>query len=242
MATADWTCCWLWSRVLHSASLVQAGIRLLRPQLARRLFHSRRALRQAFCSCCHGRLWLLGVVLFFGLGFAARFIVDPMRRGAFFAAAGAAGLVYLCLQGLAVGFSGWTWGSAKPFSDSFRRATLHGGRCRHHGDRLSCLMFAFGLVERGVMKGDAFVVGSISLLVFLVFVFVFYPIGSMLVAAVQDFDGSFKPDDFIRNMQDPGIWSLSCLVGDGRCGVAWRTFTLAIMTASASTLLGLPSR
>ncbi len=54
------------------------------------------------------------------------------------------------------------------------------------------LMFAFGLVERGVMKGDAFVVGSISLLVFLVFVFVFYPIGSMLVAAVQDFDGSFK--------------------------------------------------
>jgi len=187
----------------------------------------------------HGRLWLLGVVLFFGLGFAARFIADPMRRGAFFSAAGAAGLVYLCLQGLAVGFSGWTWAISEtlfgPLSDG--QASMGAGAVTMA--IVFVLMFAFGLVERGVMKGDAFVVGSISLLVFLVFVFVFYPIGSMLVAAVQDFDGSFKPDGFIRNLQDPGIWSLSCLIGDGRCGVAWRTFTLAIMTASASTLLGL---
>jgi iron(III) transport system permease protein len=187
----------------------------------------------------HGRLWLLGVVFFFGLGFAARFIVDPMRRGAFFAAAGAAGLVYLCLQGLAVGFSGWTWGISEALFGQLADGQPSMGAGAVTMAIVFVLMFAFGLVERGVMKGDAFVVGSISLLVFLVFVFVFYPIGSMLVAAVQDFDGSFKPDDFIRNMQDPGIWSLSCLVGDGRCGVAWRTFTLAIMTASASTLLGL---
>ncbi|MDQ0419666.1 iron(III) transport system permease protein [Peteryoungia aggregata LMG 23059] len=187
----------------------------------------------------HGRLWLLGVVLFFGLGFAARFIVDPMRRGAFFAAAGAAGLVYLCLQGLAVGFSGWTWGISEALFGTLSDGQPSMGAGAVTMSIVFVLMFAFGLVERGVMKGDAFVVGSISLLVFLVFVFVFYPIGSMLVAAVQDFDGSFKPDDFIRNLQDPGIWSLSCLIGDGRCGVAWRTFTLAIMTASASTLLGL---
>jgi len=187
----------------------------------------------------HGRLWLLGVVLFFGLGLASRFIADPMRRGAFFAAAGAAGLVYLCLQGLAVGFSGWTWGISEALFGTLSDGQPSMGAGAVTMAIVFVLMFAFGLVERGVMKGDAFVVGSISLLVFLVFVFVFYPIGSMLVAAVQDFDGSFKPDDFIRNLQDPGIWSLSCLIGDGRCGVAWRTFTLAIMTASASTLLGL---
>lgn len=187
----------------------------------------------------HGRLWLIGVVLFFGLGLGSRFIVDPMRRGAFFAAAGAAGLFYLCLQGLAIGFSGWTWGISEtlfgPLSDG--QPSMGAGAVTTA--IVFVLMFAFGLVERGVMKGDAFVVGSISLLVFLVFVFVFYPIGSMLVAAVQDFDGSFQPDGFIKNLQDPGIWSLSCVISEGRCGVAWRTFTLAIMTASASTLLGL---
>ena len=187
----------------------------------------------------HGRLWLLGVILFLGIGIAARFIADPMRRGALFAAAGAAGLVYLCLQGLAVGFSGWTWGISETLFGALSDGQPSMGAGAVTMAIVFVLMFAFGLVERGVMKGDAFVVGSISMLVFLVFVFVFYPIGSMLVAAVQDFDGSFKPDGFIKNLQDPGIWSLSCLVGDGRCGVAWRTFTLAIMTASASTLLGL---
>lgn len=80
---------------------------------------------------------------------------------------------------------------------------------------------------------------AISLLVALVIVFVFYPVGSMFAASVQDFDGSFKPDGFIRNIQDASIWSLSCVVGEGRCGVAWRTLWLALMTASGSTLLGL---
>lgn len=187
----------------------------------------------------HGRLWLVGVVLFLSLGFVARIIADPMRRGALFAVTGAAGLVYVCLQGLAIGFSGWTWGISESLFGSLSAGQPSMGAGAVCMTITFVLMFAFGLVERGVMKGDAFVVGSISMLVFLVFVFVFYPIGSMLVAAVQDFDGSFKPDGFLRNLQDPGIWSLNCLIGDGRCGVAWRTFTLAIMTASASTLLGL---
>ncbi len=58
------------------------------------------------------------------------------------------------------------------------------------------LMFAFGLAERGVMRGDAFVVATISMLVFLVAVFVFYPIGSMFIGAFQDFDGSVSFDVF----------------------------------------------
>src|SRR5690606_18492000 len=33
--------------------------------------------------------------------------------------------------------------------------------------------------------------------------------------------------------------SLNCVIGEGRCGVAWRTFFLAIMSATGSTLLGL---
>ncbi len=187
----------------------------------------------------HGRSWLIGVVLFLCLGAAARFVADPLRRGAFFASAGAAGLVYLCLQGLAIGFSGWTWTISEDLFGMLADGQPSMGAGAVTMAVVFVLMFAFGLVERGVMKGDAFIVGSISMLVSLVAVFVFYPIGSMFSAAVQDFDGSFNPDGFIRNLQDPGIWSLNCVVGAGRCGVAWRTLTLALMTASASTLLGL---
>ena len=187
----------------------------------------------------HGRHWLAGVVLLLLLAVAARGMADPMRRGGALAWIGALGVFFLTLQGLAIGFSGWTW----TVSESLFGALSDGQPSMGAGAVLSAvvfvLLFSFGLAERGVMKGDAFVVSAISLLVFLVAVFVFYPISSMFAGSVQDFDGSFNPDGFIRNMQDPGIWSLNCVIGGARCGVAWRTLWLAIMTGLGSTLLGL---
>ncbi len=187
----------------------------------------------------HGRLWLAVAVLLLLVAGMARGMADPMRRGAVLAWAGALGVVFLALQGLAVGFTGWTW----TISETLFGPLADGQPSMGAGAVLSAvtfvLLFAFGLAERGVMKGDAFVVSSISLLVFLVAVFVFYPIGSMFIGSVQDFDGSFKPDGFVRNMQDASLWSLNCVVGAGRCGVAWRTLWLAIMTGLGSTLLGL---
>ncbi|WP_416798235.1 ABC transporter permease [Ciceribacter azotifigens] len=187
----------------------------------------------------HGKFWLVGVVLFLALAGLARSLRDPARRGRGLVLAGALGLLFLSLQGLAVSFTGWTW----TISETLFGLLADGQPSMGAGAVLMSLVFvllvAFGLAERGVMKGDAFIVGSISVLVFLVTVFVFYPIGSMFVGAVQDFDGSFNPDNFIRNAQDPGIWSLGCVSGGERCGVAWRTLFLAIMTALGSTLLGL---
>jgi len=187
----------------------------------------------------HGRLWLAVAVILLLVAGAARGMADPMRRGAVLAWAGALGVVFLSLQGLAVGFTGWTW----TISETLFGPLADGQPSMGAGAVLSAvtfvLFFAFGLAERGVMKGDAFVVSAISLLVFLVAVFVFYPIGSMFIGSVQDFDGSFKPDGFVRNMQDASLWSLNCVVGAGRCGVAWRTLWLAIMTGLGSTLLGL---
>ncbi len=187
----------------------------------------------------HGRPWLAGALVLLLLAVAARGIVDPMRRGAVLAWVGAIGVLYLSLQGLAIGFSGWTW----TVSESLFGTLSNGQPSMGAGAVLSAvtfvLLFSFGLAERGVMRGDVFVVSAISLLVFLVAVFVFYPIGSMFLGAVQDFDGSFNADNFIRNVQDPSIWSLNCVIGAGRCGVAWRTLWLAIMTGLGSTLLGL---
>jgi iron(III) transport system permease protein len=187
----------------------------------------------------HGRWWLVPALLLLLAAVAARFVADPMRRGRILTYAGALGIGYLSLQGLAIGFSGWNWG----ISEALFGSLLDGQPSMGAGAVVSAfafvLIFSFGLAERGVMKGDAFVVASISTLVFLVAVFVFYPVGSMLVGAFQDFDGSFNPDGFTRNIVDPSIWSLGCLTGGARCGVAWRTFWLAIMTAGGSTLLGL---
>ena len=150
----------------------------------------------------------------------------------------AAGVIYLVVEGHAIGYSGWSWLWLEN-----RFGPLAQGQPAMGAGALLLLtvflfIFSFALAERGVLRGDAFVVASIVSLVALVTLFVLYPVLSLFVASVQDIDGSFKPDGLISNIQDPVIWSLSCLTG-GTCGTAWRTLWLAIMTASGSTLLGL---
>ena len=187
----------------------------------------------------HGRWWLAIIAVLLLAGMAARYIDDPHRRGRLLAWIGGAGVVFLALQGVAIGFSGWTW----TISESLFGTLADGQQSMGAGAVVAALafvlVFAFGLADRGVMRGEAFIVASIAMLVFLVVIFVFYPIGSMFIGAFQDFDGSFNSAGFMKNVVDPSIWSLDCVIGGARCGVAWRTLFLAIMTATGSTLMGL---
>ncbi|MCC5778677.1 iron ABC transporter permease [Nitratireductor sp. B36] len=187
-----------------------------------------------------GRFWLLIAFALFAAAIATRFAMPAGNaRGARLALIGGIGIGFMILQGLAITLWGWAWsvnetlfGPLDPGQPAFGAGAVI----------LSLgflALIAYGFAERGAMKGDAFTLGSIILLIALVGVFVFYPIISMFAGSFQDFDGSFNPDGFIRNMQDPAIWSLDCVIGGARCGVAWRTLFLAVMTASASTLLGL---
>lgn len=187
----------------------------------------------------HGRWTIAIIALIFAVGLVARTLTVSKVRSNLLVVTGAAGLLFLVLQGLAIGFTGWTWLVSEhlfgPLADGQPSMGAGAGLVA-----LSfVLLFSFGLAERGVLRGDAFVVASIALLIFLVAIFVFYPVGSMLVGAFQSFDGSFDPSGFIRNIQDPSIWSLDCVVGGNRCGIAWRTLLLAILAAFGSTLLGL---
>ncbi|KXF75969.1 iron ABC transporter permease [Paramesorhizobium deserti] len=187
----------------------------------------------------NGRWWLSAIATLFAFAGGACFLTEEKKRANLLVFSGAAGLIFLALQGLAIGFSGWTW----LFTERLFGPLTTGQSSMGAGAGLATLaftlLFAFGLAERGVLKGDAFITAAISLLVLLVGIFVFYPVGSMFVGSLQSFDGSFDPSGFIRNIKDPSIWSLACLGGGERCGIAWRTFWLAIMTACGSTLLGL---
>ncbi|MDQ0323410.1 iron(III) transport system permease protein [Pararhizobium capsulatum DSM 1112] len=190
-------------------------------------------------SVFYGRWWLAVAAILIAAGTCARFVSDPMRRGTLLVWSGGLGITFLALQGLAIGFSGWTWSISETLFGAMTDGQPSMGAGAIMASLCFLLLFSFGLAERGVMKGDAFVVTSITMLIVLVTIFVFYPVGSMLVGAFQDFDGSFNPDGFTRNIQDNSIWSLGCLGGGERCGVAWRTLWLAILTAGGSTLMGL---
>lgn len=184
-----------------------------------------------------GQWWLWPVPVLILLAAGLRLTLSPARRGGWLAVIGAAGIVWMMTQGLSVGLRGWNWGALEALGEvGGQQAFGAGAICM-----LLCFaaMIAFGLAERGALKGDAFVLGSITLLILLVALFVFYPLVSMFTGAFQDFDGSFTAEGVARNIGDPNIWSLGCLIGAGGCGVAWRTFFLAICTATGTTLLGL---
>ncbi|NWJ23598.1 iron ABC transporter permease [Rhizobium sp. RM] len=187
----------------------------------------------------HGKLWLAFNLALFLASCAARFVKDPTLRARLLCWSGLLGLLFLALQGLAIGITGWNWTIAETLFGQISDGQPSMGAGAVLAAISYVLIFSFGLAERGAMKGDAFIIATISLLIFLVVVFVFYPIGSMFVGGFQDFDGSFNSDGFFRNVTDGSIWSLGCITDGSRCGVAWRTLVLAIMTASASTLLGL---
>ena len=161
----------------------------------------------------------------------------PGARGRALIGIGLAGLAWLLVEGLSVGLRGWNWGLLEQIFGDVAGQQAFGGGAVVLGT-VFALIAAFGAAERGALKGDAFVLGAITILVLLVAVFVFYPLVSMFTGAFQDFDGSFTTEGVRSNIVDPKIWSLACLTG-GNCGVAWRTFFLAVCTATGTTLMGL---
>lgn len=183
--------------------------------------------------------WQIWPILLLLVAAAALRFTRPAgaARGRALVRIGGAGLVWLVAQGLAIGMRGWNWSLLERAFGEVAGQPAFGAGAVVIATVFTCLI-AFGQAEKGVLKGDAFVLASIALLILLVATFVFYPILSIFIGAFQDFDGSFTAEGVARNIVDPKIWSLSCLVG-GYCGVAWRTFFLAVCTATGATALGL---
>ena len=182
------------------------------------------------------QLWPLLVLLVVAVALRVR-QAPGNARGRALMVTGVAGLTWMLIEGLSIGLRGWNWGLLEAaFGDVAGQQAFGAGAVAL--GTVFALLVAFGAAERGALKGDAFVLSAIMLLVLLVGVFVFYPLASMFTGAFQDFDGSFTTEGVRNNIFDPKIWSLACLAG-GNCGVAWRTFFLALCTATGTTLLGL---
>ncbi|WP_299818772.1 iron ABC transporter permease [uncultured Jannaschia sp.] len=185
------------------------------------------------------RFWLWPLPILAGAAVALRLLCPAGRpRGTLLLTIGALGLAWMIVEGLSIGLRGWNWSLLEAMFGDVNGQPAFGAGAVGLG---LCFagMIAFGLAERGALKGDAFVIGAITLLVFLVTVFVLYPLVSMFTGAFQDFRGAFTTEGVRNNIGDPQVWSLRCVTGSGGCGVAWRTLLLAVCTATGTTALGL---
>src|SRR5215213_1905983 len=186
-----------------------------------------------------GAWWLLPIALPLLASLRPLLRSDTGGEGGWLTAAGGWGLALIVVQGFAVGMNGWGFDAL---------ATVFGApgpsqRGMGLGAGLASVAFLMvlchGLAAQGWCRGDAFVVSSIGLVLALITLFVFFPVSTILVSAVQDNQGGFAPGEFVDKFLDRSIWGLDCLVSDLRCGVAWNTLFLALLVGVGTTALGL---
>lgn len=97
---------------------------------------------------------------------------------------------------------------------------------------------AAGFAARGGFRGDAFIAFLVTGSGFLLLLFVFAPLTTILLAAVYE-GKAFAPHALLARLSAPEAWSLACLSTHQGCGVVWNTLLLATLTAAISTAIGL---
>ena len=152
---------------------------------------------------------------------------------------GAVGFSWLIIQGFSIGIRGWNYEWLSALFGKLDGRQFGMG----YGGLFLASSFLFlltqGIAARGAINGDVFVVGAIGFVLAIVGAFVFFPIVNMLLSAFITEDGSYSFIVFASKFFDDRLWGLSCIVGTGRCGVAWNSLFLAVCVGFLTTVLGL---
>ncbi|HVN34169.1 MAG TPA: iron ABC transporter permease [Casimicrobiaceae bacterium] len=99
--------------------------------------------------------------------------------------------------------------------------------------------FARAIARCGAFGGDAAIATIVVAVAALLSIFIFFPVGKALLAALLDPQGRFAPGLAVERLFTADIWSLDCLRGGTRCGVAINSAILATVVGVLATLLGL---
>ena len=109
---------------------------------------------------------------------------------------------------------------------------------------LAVFAVSYAVAKRGWFKGDVFVASSVLGCAALMVIFIAYPVGKSLIGAFRPEDGVWSlatsAASFWERAASERIWGLGCLnvSAPSRCGVAWNTLYLGLLTASGTVIMG----
>jgi len=89
-------------------------------------------------------------------------------------------------------------------------------------------IFSYGIARQGFLQGDTFVAGAVTVIIFIIAIFVFYPVLKIFYEVLVDKAGSLAPLQF---------FGIITSFGTGR--VVLNTLILAITVGATTTILGL---
>jgi iron(III) transport system permease protein len=186
----------------------------------------------------HGRPWLaIGV---FGLAIAGFGATLPAgrRQGRVLTAGAGLGLAGLLASGFGIGAQGWAFEALNGIFGTLPNGQFGIGL----GGALVLLallmLLGAGIARLGFFRGDLFVAGAVVLCTALLLLFIALPVGKSFLGAVVDDSGALSGAALAERLGHERIWGLSCLAGGVRCGVAWNTLFLALLTATGTTVMG----
>ena len=193
-------------------------------------------------AALHGKWWLwvaLVALVFATVGWR---IAPGRPQGRVLTAGAAIGLIGLLASGFAIGAKGWAFEWLNAGFGALPTGQFGIGL----GGVLTLLsllmLLGAGLARLGRFRSDAFVASAVLLCGALLALFVALPVLRALSGAFFDEAGNVSFSAVWERIGNERTWGLGCLnvVGAGqRCGVAWNTLFLALLTAGGTTLLGL---
>jgi iron(III) transport system permease protein len=186
----------------------------------------------------HGRPWLWSACVGLGLCALAWRMRAGRGQGYTLLAGSGLGLVGLIGSGFTIGARGWSF---EVLNGAFG-SLAHGQFGVGLGGALVLLallmLLGAGIARLGYFRGDFFVAGAVVFCSALLILFVALPVGKSLIGAFLTEDGAFSVAALGERLGHERVWGLSCLAGGVRCGVAWNTLFLALLTAAGTTAMG----
>ncbi|MEP6792138.1 MAG: ABC transporter permease subunit, partial [Ramlibacter sp.] len=189
-------------------------------------------------AAVYGRVWLwLGLL---GLAFcASAAAMKPGRRqGTVLVLAGASGAIGLAASGFAIGAKGWSFDWLNAVFGELGRNQFGMGWGGFVALTSLVVLTAFGLARQGRFKGDLFIAATVVSCGALLAVFILFPVLKALNSAFLGEDGRFALSAFWERVASDRNFGLGCVAGGVRCGVAWNTLFIGVLTAGATTFLG----
>ncbi len=186
----------------------------------------------------HGRPWLWGSAAGLLIALLGWWQAPGRGQGHWLLAGSVLGLAALLGSGFAIGATGWSIASFIPLFGELPTGQFGIGLGGALVLVALLMLLGAGVARLGYFRGDFFVAGAVVFCAALLLLFVALPVGKSLIGAFLTEDGAFSLGALAERLAHERVWGLACVVGGNRCGVAWNTLFLALITATGTTALG----
>ncbi|MFN0183379.1 MAG: ABC transporter permease, partial [Aquabacterium sp.] len=192
----------------------------------------------AFQAAWHGRPWLWAVGIALALALVATRACGARRQGRWWVGSSLLGLLALLGGGFTIGVQGWAFEAWTAALGPLPKGQPGIGLGAALALLALLVLLGMGLARLGALKGDRFVASLVVVCSALLLLFVAMPVLGSFSSALQDDAGAWAPEALWARLAHDRIWGLGCLAGGVRCGTAWNTLWLALLTAAGTTVMG----